>query len=565
MTQTRTRPRRDGIHGFLDGFRGVQNVDVDPSAIDMSEPTPFQTMYGLTEAFGRTTTQSSSEGTSLTMENVERIVAQVTASPPQSESNRTATELQLQRNATRQINQGIQEVNRTTSPDARWSEITIDDVEMTSVPVPTEEASKLFLKDKDWEKIYRSRKPIEEKISHILVHSQNKVSEIQKTLDQTENRHRDIRKAVREAAKQTKDLTRDIRELKKRKKELESETEEQKKLRATRVIQDILALPKVKKIEVDEKKRIFITTDDMEVMKDYWDKPRVAGQYQILVDFYETSIRQGIRVLNITKRLLDQYDHPCIKDTNPCWGNIQNEIEESFKERDLLEIVITMLLYISSPNDDTGWIEYSKKPPTERHKQGWEQFLEFATPCPKNFSFRKYEKQQSRRPNNTGLTTDGATTPSLRAYATTLGGMASPAQFVPPQLSRLPSLIVPSDAIDNTEFIEIFKRYLRLILEFRDPEGEEQCMRAILHNLEGNGILFIKKIKCIMPDILGISGWTIDGWGQIQNGLSMEGIHIQNTEVLRFDPPSWFRDVGTLGGSEYYNQYMQPTQAAQQQ
>ena len=553
--------RRRGIQGFLDGFRGGQSVELSEETV----PTPLQTMHGLTEAFGQTTTQSSSEGTSLTMENVERIVAQVTASPPQSESNRTATELQLQREATRQINQGIQEVNRTTSPDARWSEITIDDVEMTSVPVPTEEASKLFLKDKDWEKIYRSRKPIEEKVSHILVHSQNKVSEIQKTLDQTENRHRDIRKAVREAAKQTKDLTRDIRELKKRKKELESETEEQKKLRATRVIQDILALPKVKKIEVDEKKRIFITTDDMEVMKDYWDKPRVAGQYQILVDFYETSIRQGIRVLNITKRLLDQYDHPCIKDTNPCWGNIQNEIEESFKERDLLEIVITMLLYISSPNDDTGWIEYSKKPPTERHKQGWEQFLEFATPCPKNFSFRKYEKQQSRRPNNTGLTTDGATTPSLRAYATTLGGMASPALFVPPQLSRLPSLIVPSDAIDNTEFIEILKRYLRLILEFRDPEDEEQCMRAILHNLEGNGILFIKKIKCIMPDILEISGWTIDGWEQIQNGLSMEGIHIQNTEVLRFDPPSWFRDVGIPGGSEYYNQYMQPTQAAQQQ
>ena len=408
MTQTRTRPRRGGIGGLIDNFRGGQNVDVDPSAIAPVSMPP-QTMQGLGTFAAGTTTTISSEGISLTAESVERMMEQVTTTYPQSQiqSNASATELQTRREVIRQINQVIQ-----------GADMTRDDMEMTPAPVSPEEATKLFPKDKDWEKLYRSRKLIEEKVSHILVHSQNKVVEIQSTLDQTESRERDIRKAVREASKRTKDLQREIRELKKRKKELENETEEKKKLRATRIIQDVLALPKVRRVEVDEKKRIFITTDDMEVVKDYWDKPRVAGQYQILVDFYKTSIKEGVCVLNITRRLLDQYDHPCISRTRPCWGNIEKEIRESFKERDLLELVITMLLYISSPNDDTGYITYSKKPPEERHKQGWEQFLEFATPCPKNFSFLKYEKQQK---NGSGTISTSDLYTTTNAYAETTG------------------------------------------------------------------------------------------------------------------------------------------------
>jgi len=518
-------------------------VDVDPSAIARPEPTPPQTMQGMGALAVGTTTTVSSEGTSLTLENMERMMEQVTAPYPQSQiqSNAAAAELQLRREATRQRAE------------------TRDDVEMTPVPVPPEEAIKMFPKDKNWEKLYRSRKPVEEKVSHILLHSQNRIGEIQKTLDDMENRHRNTRKVVREATKQTKDLQRDIRELKKRKNELKNETEEKKKLRATRIIQDVLALPKIRKVEVDEKKRIFITTDEMEVVKDYWDKPRVAGQYQILVDFYETGIGEGVRVLNITRRLLDQYDHPCINRTKPCWGNIKKEMEENFKEQDLLEIVITMLLYISSPNDDTGYIEYSKKPPTERHKQGWEQFLEFATPCPKNLSFRKYEKKRESRIDTGPIGTPFGTltTPDLRYATTTLGSMANTSRFTPPQPSRLPPLSIPRDITNNASFTESFMQHIRRIIEFRDPETAAQIMRLIMHSLERSGIIFIKEIRYIPPEAIEINGWTTEGWRIERISVPIREIHSREIMSLRFDPPSWFRDIGRPEGMEYYNQDMQ--------
>lgn len=551
MTQTRTRPRRGGIR-IPDDLRVGPTVDVDPSAIS---PIPSQIMQGLMGTAIQTTT-TSSEGTSLTMENLQDMVEQVSGSQPQSQYAQAAADMRMQMQATRQINQGIREANRITSPGTLWREVREDEVSLAQAPVPIrpEEASRLFPKDKDWEKLYRSRKPIEEKVSHILVHSQNKIEEVQKTLDQTENRERDIRKAIREATKQTKDVARDIRELKKRKRELELETEDQKKLRATRVIQDILALPKVKKIEVDGEKRIFITTDDMEVVKDYWEKPRVAGQYQILVDFYQSDIREGVRVLNITRRLKYQYDHPCINNTRPCFGNIEKEIRESFKERDLLEIIVTMLLYVSSPNDDTGYISYRKKPAEERHKQGWEEFLEFATPCPKDFSFRKHEKQQkSRLP--TGLTMDGAPTPDLLAPVTALGSMQSVATFNYPTPSRLSPFVITQNAIDDEGFLRTLKRHIQNVIEFLNPELLENTARRFCLQFNRNGILFIKEIRYTSPDRLCIVGWTTAGWRQEVSTFPITDIRSRARPSLFFDPPPWFRDVGRSYEQEYRQEY----------
>mgnify|MGYP001565066095 CR=1 FL=1 len=103
MTQTRTRPRRGRIQEFLDGFRGGQTVDVDPSAIAETQPMPPQTMQGLAGELGQYTTTASEANslTSLTMENVERMTQQISGSMLQTPLSQTATEIQLQRRASR--------------------------------------------------------------------------------------------------------------------------------------------------------------------------------------------------------------------------------------------------------------------------------------------------------------------------------------------------------------------------------------------------------------------------------------------------------------------------------
>ncbi len=235
--------------------------------------------------------------------------------------------------------------------------------------------------------------------------------------------------------------------------------------------------------------------------------------------------------------------------------------ERFLRQTDLLEIVITMLLYISSPNDDTGWIEYSKKPPTERHKQGWEQFLEFATPCPKNFSFRKYEKQQEHRrtTDSIGTPTGTLTTPDLREYATTLGSMASPAQFIPPQPSRLPPLIVPLDPMNNAEFLRYLGTCVDTIVEFMSPDAMREIIRRFASILNHNRFIFIKEIELNEARVFIIRGWSPEGERQEMVNLSL-GISIRPREqrAIRFYPPSWFRDVGGAQNLHYYNMDMQP-------
>lgn len=533
MTATISPSQRRGI-SMIDDLRGGPNVELS----EATEPMPPQTMQGLAGALENATTGFSS-GDSLTLENLENAYRTLSTS---QQAQYTGLDTGL-----------------VSEPQLQSGTTTIGNVgtiprELEAIyPERAVEANSFFLKDKDWEKLYRSRKSVEEKVSHILIHSQNKIEEVQRTLERTESIERDIRKAIRESGKRTKELARDIRELKKRKRELESETEEQKKLRATRVVQDILALPKVKKIEVDEKKRIFITTDNMEVVKDYWDNPRVAGQYQILVDFCQSNFENGVRVLNITKRLLDQYDHPCINRTKPCWGNIKNEIENSFKERDLLEIIITMLLYISSPNDDTGWIEYSKKPSTERHKQGWEQFLEFATPCPKNFSFQKYEEQQRNTPPSISIT-EGTPTPNLQANPA-LTSMPSGARWTyttmpTPLPSRRAQLIVPSDIRSNRDFSVILTRDLHTIIEFINPEMAGEFLRILLRNLEHNGFIFIKEMGYDVST-LRIMGWTSSGFRTERILLSRDSRVRQGSQFVRYDNPPWFREAESSNVVEY--------------
>ncbi len=502
------------------------------------------------------------EGSALTRENLERAVGMVSNERadsaeerlleeqmryPQSATRREVMQAQItqtQENASRMMNQYADSMAFRAGPAqhtyASLPSIAIPMDPLSSLVVSKEEAMESFPPDKDWQKLYKSKKPIEDKVAHILIHSSQKIEEVQKTLFEKGSRERDIRRAVREAKKQTSNLARDIRELKKKKRELEAETTEEKEQRAHNVVLDVLKIPGIRDIEVDEKKRIFITTDEIMINKDYWKEPRNAGKYQILVDFYQphhSIIPDGVRVLNITKRFLE-YDHPCIKDTHCCWGTIAQDIVKDFKDRDLLELVVDLLLYISSPKDDSGWITYSKKPPEERHKQGWEQFLEFAKPMPKNFSFLKYEKQKETY----SLTDMGREVASLSTSTTSMGiGAIANYSTIAATPSRLPPLIVGSP-----NFMDSLKRRVMELIEARsltDQDAINAFIGIFVRRIQYEGMLFIRDMRVENDSTIRIVGWNTQGERVEMMNFPLELAHQRlQWEVLRFQNPSWFRE-----------------------
>ncbi len=358
--------------------------------------------------------------------------------------------------------------------------------------------------DKEWKRLYKSKKPIEDKVSHIIAHaSYTRLRDASDSLDKQENARRNLLKAIRDGVKKEKEIKGNIKELKKRKRELEQETPKQRKQRALINIHHVLSLLHVKSIQIDERKRIVITTNPIDIKKDYWDKPRDSGSYQIIIDFYSIGIDEGVRVLNVTKRF-EHYDHPCINNTKVCWGNIAEDIINDFRDRDLLELVVDMLLFISSPNDEHGFLTYSKKDANETKKQGWEQFLEFSQPLPKGYTIWKYEEDEKKR--NEEQLPEGTLTIDTRGN-----------QFI----SINPNLITQIQAPEPPENPLILERddfrtrlttYLSRLIEFRNPEIAEEFSYVIKRQLETEHILFLERISLSdFRNAIEFDGWTLDG------------------------------------------------------
>lgn len=502
------RRRRGGILGFSGGLNSLREAIRPP-------PPPIDTNI-----------TAPAERSALTMENAERAMEITTRREVMSQIAQTQADIGRQMNAYTSMASIGQPIHaNSTDP-------------LSSLLISKEEAMESFPPDKDWKKIYKSKKPIEEKVAHILIQSSRKVEEVKKTLEETESRDRDVRRGMRAVKKEIIMRTQEIRELKKKKRELELETKEEKEQRAHNVILDVLKVPGIENIEVDEEKRIFITTNEIMITKEYWKEPRNAGQYQILIDFYQARhsiVRNGVRVLNITKRFLE-YDHPCIKDTHCCWGTIEQDIVKDYKDRDLLELVVDLLLYISSPNDDSGWITYSKKPPTERHKQGWEQFLEFAKPMPKNFSFLKYEKQKKE-----GIESgDGFSIPD--AYISNLQYTGTPSTItpMPPEPARLPPLSVNSEDFD-TSFARIVRELIEVISR-EDINVISGLISVFAHRLRNSPMMFIKRIEVVSSGELQILGWAPSGERVEMLRLPDEIIRLRRgrQQIVRFSDPPWF-------------------------
>ena len=148
--------------------------------------------------------------------------------------------------------------------------------------------------------------------------------------------------------------------------------------------------PLVDGFDVDTKKRVLVTTKPIKIKKDRWKKVKIAGVYQIRIDFSKEKYSDGIQILNLTQRH-KEYDSPVIANTRPCWGNIGPDIETEFNSQDLYELIIDLVDYISSPKDKDGHLQWSESKDTD-YQGGWEQFFSKRKKQPKNYSFEKYDQ-----------------------------------------------------------------------------------------------------------------------------------------------------------------------------
>lgn len=219
---------------------------------------------------------------------------------------------------------------------------------------------------------------------------------------------------LKSSIKELEDLLKKQERLVKEKEIFESMDRGKKVKKCRETVFSIKECSPIEKIEVDASKRLVVTTKPLFVKKTKWKEPRLAGVYQIRIDFSTTFYTSAIRILNITQRYKDEYDAPCINNTNPCFGNIKTDIEQEFKNRDVVELVGDICRYIVSPSDADGYIRHSK---SQKKDKGWEEFLDNAVPVPVDFTFETWQTNQTTSPMR--LDTDGYG--SISIGGTTIG------------------------------------------------------------------------------------------------------------------------------------------------
>lgn len=159
-----------------------------------------------------------------------------------------------------------------------------------------------------------------------------------------------------------KGLEKRIKEYDKRKKEIETANSRYLNIKDTSdlrklIKEDISVITKFddfESIEFDEKERIIVTTKPMTVKKGRWEK--VVGRYQIRIDFNQGGISSGVRVMNIDRIHNEIFDSPTVRGTECCWGNVQHDVENDYREKNLYDLILDMFAYVKSPNDSHGFI-----------------------------------------------------------------------------------------------------------------------------------------------------------------------------------------------------------------
>lgn len=161
------------------------------------------------------------------------------------------------------------------------------------------------------------------------------------------------------------------------------------------IIKSLMETDEIEEVAIDSKRRIIVTTKPLKVKKEHWPEERVAGVYQIRLDFSKSAYDRGIEFLNITQGY-GHYQSPTISHTKACWGNIGTDIDFDFKTHDIFQLVLDLIDYIRSPHDSAGYIRM----PGKNKDTGWEQFFDKAVKRPLGYCFRVHDRKPHDAGNN---------------------------------------------------------------------------------------------------------------------------------------------------------------------
>ena len=264
---------------------------------------------------------------------------------------------------------------------------------------------------------------------------QDKEKQIKKKLDTKNKEKEDVEKKI-------KDLIRKARTLETTTGNLAKKYEDTVNKQRSEVVDDyrklitkIKLLDFIETFEVDDRKRILFTTTPISVQKKTWKKEKVAGRYQVRIDFKRGSIKEGIQAINIDQHY-KEYDHPNLSRSFFCYGSkLAIDVEEEYREQDLYELVIDLVDLLRSPNDQDGFTR-------------WGYFFRGAKKRPKDYSFAKYDEEDHENGVEFGFPpfqegpgtfwnttysnlTDAMTVHANTAY-TAYYGASAPQRFGPP-------------------------------------------------------------------------------------------------------------------------------------
>ncbi len=251
--------------------------------------------------------------------------------------------------------------------------------------------------------------------------------------------------------------------------------------------EQIQAMEGIEKVELcDNETHFLLTTKPVFVKKTTWPESRLAGIYQVKFPVFISNSHQ-IAILNITQRM-DDYDHPCITHTAPCLGNIKSDLEKDIEEVNVIELISDILSYLSSPNEEAGYLRHPKAP-SRGPKNGWEWFLENAKKMPEGFNFQKYEHQKHAT-SSTTTSIGFDTSPSVEPLPSeSYLSMASMSMSLAPEL--------PLCTVQDEHFRENLRRNVLLCLRF--ARSEERIMDMMIHVLSrqiiDTHILFLKELS----------------------------------------------------------------------
>jgi hypothetical protein len=266
----------------------------------------------------------------------------------------------------------------------------------------------------------------DDKTAKVIAHFTGEKKKILKSeLDNRKARIQQEENLLRDKIKKLTTLKRSTISLEEKYKELAKQKRLELVESYRKVITKLKLSPLIEAFDVDTKKRVLITTRPLTVKKDNWKKLKVAGVYQIRLDFSVPSHTQGIEILNLTQNY-NEFQSPHINRTSPCWGNLGPDIEKEFKTQDIYELVMDMIEYITSPHDADGYISM----PNKGKDSGWEQFFKEAKPRPPKYSFEKYE-QENKEKGISGIMTS---TGGAIQYEAIASGIAPYGSLVTPSI-----------------------------------------------------------------------------------------------------------------------------------